>query len=208
MMKMAGDLCSRSQTERLIWDQAQGIRRHSAQHQCHSRLGWSNSSWCSTVVQQELFITHSLFRTGTQPASQGGSYNWAWGQTTWSSIAGVGLACSNLRSSRGRPRLLTQSSRCRSERLVQAVLLSLLAKSWDFPRCWEFEKGVRPFPPPFCWGSAGIFDASSKRFQHCWNCWACPARGSGTRSGVARNSAHLQGGGGRVLSDLRLSVGP
>jgi hypothetical protein len=88
MMKMAGDLCSRSQTERLIWDQAQGIRRHSAQHQCHSRLGWSNSSWCSTVVQQELFITHSLFRTGTQPASKGGSYNWAWGQTTWSSIAG------------------------------------------------------------------------------------------------------------------------
>jgi len=80
MMKMAGDLCSRSQTERLIWDQAQGIRRHSAQHQCHSRLGWSNSSWCSTVVQQELFITHSLFRTGTQPASKGGSYNWAWGR--------------------------------------------------------------------------------------------------------------------------------
>ena len=130
MMKMAGDLCSRSQTERLIWDQAQGIRRHSAQHQCHSRLGWSNSSWCSTVVQQELFITHSLFRTGTQPASKGGSYNWAWGQTTWSSIAGVGLACSNLRSSRGRLRLLTQSSRCRSKHLVQAVLLSLLAKSW------------------------------------------------------------------------------
>ena len=125
MMKMAGDLCSRSQTERLIWDQAQGIRRHSAQHQCHSRLGWSNSSWCSTVVQQELFITHSLFRTGTQPASKGGSYNWAWGQTTWSSIAGVGLACSNLRSSRGRLRLLTQSSRCRSERLIQAVPLSL-----------------------------------------------------------------------------------
>jgi len=147
MMKMAGDLCSRSQTERLIWDQAQGIRRHSAQHQCHSRLGWSNSSWCSTVVQQELFITHSLFRTGTQPASKGGSYNWAWGQTTWSSIAGVGLACSNLRSSRGRLRLLTQSSRCRSERLVQAVLLSL---------GWEFEKGVWPPPPPSVGGVLGF----------------------------------------------------
>ena len=63
--------------------------------------------------------------------------------------------------------------------------------------------GGRSAPPPFRWGSAGIFDASSKRFQRCWHCRACPARGSGTCSGVARNSAELQDGGGRVLSDLR-----
>ncbi len=73
-------MCSRFQAERLIGDQVQGTRCRSAQHQCHSRLGWSNNSWSSTVVKQELFIIHSLFRTGTQPASQGGSYNWAWGQ--------------------------------------------------------------------------------------------------------------------------------
>ena len=159
-------------------------------------------------MQQDLFITHSLFRTGTQPASKGGSYNWAWGQTTWSSIAGVGLACSNLRSSRGRLRLLTQSSRCRSERLIQAVPLSLGEELGFFNGVGNLRNACGRSPPPFCWGGAGISDASSTRFQRCWNCRACPARGSGTRSGVARNSAHLQGGGGRVLSDLRLSVGP
>ncbi len=60
--------------------------------------------WCNKTCSS------STLCSGQAPnrASQGGSCNWVWGQTIWSSTAGMELVGSNLKTSRGRLRLPAQ----------------------------------------------------------------------------------------------------